>query len=138
MNEYSIHKWADLTGVDRHAVAKRLAKIGAKPVGKGVGKGKAHAADLYSVRDLFVASSGDAEIEAERLRKTTEEADKLAIANARSRGELVDISKVIRLGQNVLIAVRNRILNMPLTDDEKDGCLRELLALKDMDWTRDA
>lgn len=81
--------------------------------------------------------SGNADLDSERLRKTTEEADKLAIANARSRGELVEIQKVTRLGQKILIAVRNRILSMPMTDEEKDSCLRELLSLKDMDWSRD-
>jgi phage terminase Nu1 subunit (DNA packaging protein) len=81
--------------------------------------------------------TGNADLDAERLRKTTEEADKLALANARSRGELVEIHKVTKLGQKVLIAVRNRILSMPMTDEEKDSCLRELLALKEMDWTRE-
>lgn len=94
-------------------------------------KANQHSAGMGADKD-----AGD--IDAERLRKTTEEADKLAIANARSRGELVEIAAVTRLGQNVLIAVRNRILNMPLTDDEKDSCLRELLELKNMDWSRPA
>ena len=66
-----------------------------------------------------------------------EEADKLALANSRSRGELVEVATITRLGQKVMAAVRNRILGMPLTDEEKDGCLRELLALADMDWTRE-
>lgn len=83
-------------------------------------------------------ASGNADLDAERLRKTTEEADKLALANARSRGELVEIAMVKRLGQNVMVAVRNRILSMPMTDDEKDACLRELLELKNMDWNREA
>jgi phage terminase Nu1 subunit (DNA packaging protein) len=78
------------------------------------------------------------ELKREQLRRTREEADKLGIQNARSRGELVEIAAVKPLGANVLIAVRNRILSFPLTDDEKDQCLRELLALADMDWTREA
>jgi phage terminase Nu1 subunit (DNA packaging protein) len=78
------------------------------------------------------------ELKREQLRRTKEEADKLELANARTRGELVEIAAVKPLGANVLIAVRNRILSFPLTDDEKDQCLRELLALADMDWTREA
>ena len=93
--------------------------------------------DLYHLRDLIsVLLGGD--YEAERLRKTKEEADRLAIQNARSRGELIEISTVKKLGQDVVKTVTTCILNMPMTDEEKDGCLRNLLALGDLDWDRTA
>ena len=74
----------------------------------------------------------------ERARKDKEMADKLALANSRARGELVEIAAVKKLGEKVMVAIRNRLLNMPLTDEEKDRCLLELLALDRIDWTRDA
>ena len=72
----------------------------------------------------------------EQLRRTKEEADKLALQNARARGELVEISAVKKLGEKVMVAMRNRILAMPLTDEEKDKCLLEILALEEIDWSR--
>ena len=75
--------------------------------------------------------------EAEKIRKTTEEADKLALANARSRGELVDVQAVKRLGERVMVAIRSRILQFPLDDDMKDTLLSELMDLKKMDWSRE-
>ena len=50
---------------------------------------------------------------------------------------MVEIAAVKKLGEKVMIALRNRILAMPLTDEEKDRCLGELLSLADMDWSRE-
>jgi hypothetical protein len=128
---FTVARFAQLTGFDRHSLASRIEEMRLEPVGHSRNR-----TPVYSIRDLVRGVLGG-DIEAERLRKTREEADKLALANARSRGELVDVSSVRRLGQQVMSAVRNRILSMPLTDDEKDGCLRELLSLADMDWSRE-
>ena len=104
----------------------------ARPCGKA--KGKAAGGALYHFRDLFNAAVGG-DIEAERLRKTREEADKLALANARARGELVDVDSVGRLGEAVFVRVRAKILSSPsLTDDEKDQLLKEILQLEEIDW----
>lgn len=75
------------------------------------------------------------EIKKHQLRRTKEEADKLELANARTRGELVEVSKVKRLGEQVMSGIKTKILNMPLTDDEKDKCLRDLLSMKDLDYS---
>ncbi len=134
MNPVTISGWAKATGCDRHTIQKAVEEMRIQPAGKVVG-GKAAGTNTYRIRDLLKAAMGG-DIEKERLRKTTEEADKLALANARSRGELVEIALVKKLGEQVMVAVRNRILNMPMTDEEKDSCLRELLALENMDWCR--
>ena len=124
-------RFAAAVGADRHEMLKRLREAGAKPVGTKNG------GELYTLRALHRAAAGGDE-RGERLRKLREEADKLAIQNARSRGELVEVIQVKRLGQSIMAGVRNRILNMPMTDDEKDQCLRELLELGRVDWERQA
>jgi phage terminase Nu1 subunit (DNA packaging protein) len=126
----TIARFAQLTGFDRHTLASRLSELKAQPVGRVV------QAATYSLRDLVKAALGG-DIEAERLRKTREEADKLELANARTRGEIVEISSVKKLGEKVMVALRNRILAMPLTDEEKDRCLEELRSLATMDWSRE-
>jgi len=134
MEQWTIAQWCREVGGDRKEFAQKVSAAGIKPSGKATGR--ATGADLYRVRDLFkVALGGDHE--AEKLRKTREEADRLALANARSRGELVEIAAVKKLGEKVMVALRNRILAMPLTDEEKDRCLGELLSLADMDWSRE-
>lgn len=129
---YTVARFSQLVGFDRHALATRVQEMDLQPAGKSEAQG----ADLYSIRDLVRAVLGG-DIEAEKLRKTREEADKLALQNSRTRGELVEIASVKKLGEKVMIAIRQRILNMPLTDDEKDKCLTELLNLKDLDWSRE-
>lgn len=129
---YTVARFSQLVGFDRHTLAARITEMNLEAVGRSA----AQAADLFSIRDLVRAILGG-DIEAEKLRKTREEADKLALHNARSRGELVEISSVKKLGEKVMIAVRNRILNMPLTDEEKDRCLTELMDLEKLDWSRE-
>lgn len=135
INTATVAEMAREIGFDRHTLMKRIKEMDIKPSGK-VGTGKAAGSETYRLRDLFKAALGG-DIEAEKLRKTTEEADKIALQNSRSRGELVEIAAVKRLGEKVMVAVRNRILNMPLTDEEKDKCLREILDLGKMDWSRE-
>jgi hypothetical protein len=131
----TVAEWCRETGTERHSVMKRLTEAKAQPVGDAAGR--AAGAKLYRIGDLYRAIGGG-EYEAERLRKTREEADKLALANSRARGELVEIAAVKKLGEKVMVAIRNRLLNMPLTDEEKDKCLAELMGLEKIDWTRNA
>lgn len=74
------------------------------------------------------------ELKKHQLRRTKEEADKLELANARTRGELVEVSRVKKLGEQVMSGIKAKILNMPLTDEQKDKCLRDLLSIKDLDF----
>ena len=74
----------------------------------------------------------------ERARRDKEMADKLALANMRTRGETVEIASVKKLGEKVMVAIRQKILSFRITDDEKDALLIELMNLKNIDWTRDA
>jgi len=73
----------------------------------------------------------------ERARKDKEMADKLALSNMRTRGETVDIAAVKKLGEGVMIAIRQRILAMGLPPDEEDKVLVELMNLQGLDWSRE-
>ena len=73
---------------------------------------------------------GETDFERERLRRTKEEADKLELANAKTRGELVEVARVILWGQKQLSALKQEILNLDLDDEKKDKILRKLLAAK--------
>lgn len=130
---FTVAGFAKVTGCDRHTIAKRLAELGADPVGKS----KRQGAGEYSLRDLVKAASLSTDADEQRLRKTTAEAERIELANARSRGELVEIAAVKKLGERVMIALRSRVLALPLTDEEKDRCLAELRGLGEMDWSRE-
>jgi hypothetical protein len=130
----TVAEWCREVGAERHSIMQKIAASGFRPVGDA--KGRAAGAKLYRIGDLYRAMGGG-EYEAERLRKTREEADKLSLQNARARGELVEIAAVKKLGEKVMVAIRNRILAMPMTDEEKDRCLVELLSLEKIDWTRE-
>ncbi len=92
--------------------------------------------EVFLVPDkLCLDEENPTEIKKHQLRRTKEEADKLELANARTRGELVEVAKVKRLGEQVMSGIKTKILNMPLTDDEKDKCLRDLLSMKDLDYS---
>lgn len=128
---FTVARFLEITGGHRHEFMKKLELANPQKVGMTPQKG-----DLFHLRDLIaVLIGGDHEVE--KFRKTKEEADRLALQNARSRGELVEIASVKKLGEKVMVAIRNRILNMPLTDEEKDRCLVELMDLGKLDWSRE-
>lgn len=124
-------KFARECGIDRHTIQDRLSAMKIRPVGKA--RGRASGGDLYHFRDLFNAALGG-DLEAERLRKTREEADLLSIKKARMQGELVDVSDVKKVGMAVFARVRAKVLSSTLLDSEKDALLRDLLTLKGHDW----
>lgn len=129
-NAYSIHKFCQLTGFDRNAIAKRIEEIQAEPVGQS-----SQGANLYNLRSLVRATiSGD--IEAERLRKVRAEADKIEHDLAVRRRDYVPTDEVIKLGQWHFTAVRQIIWTSPLEERERRSILLHLVALKDHDWRK--
>lgn len=85
----------------------------------------------YSTAEIHKAICGD--YEAERLRKTREEADKIALENEKTRGGLVEIEAVYRHFSGLFVALRAKILASSLTDDEKDQILNDLRGIKARD-----
>lgn len=124
-------RFASLTGIDRHELQRRLEDLQANPTGK-----TAQHAPEYSLRDLVKAFAGG-DLEAERLRKTRAEAERIELQNSRTRGEQVEITSVKKLGEKIMIAIRQRILAFPLSEDEQDVLLKDLMALGELDWSRE-
>lgn len=77
----------------------------------------------------------ETDFDRERLRRTKEEADKLELLNARTRGELVEVAQVKKLGEKVMASIKTVIMNDSITDDAKDKCLKNLKSLSDMDFS---
>ena len=127
--EMTTSKFSALMNCDRHELSRKLAEIDAAPTGKKNG------GNLYRIKDLILAYAGGDE-KAERVRKLRAESERLEIQNARSHGELIEVAKVKRLGESIMAAIRNKILNSPLTDHEKDQIFRDLVSLKSTDWSQ--
>lgn len=67
------------------------------------------------------------ELKKHQLRRTKEEADKLELQNARTRGELVPMDEVIRYLQDFAAEIKTTILNSEVTEETKN---KTLLMLK--------
>lgn len=95
-----------------------------------------HAGDdgKFSTADMARAVFGD--IDAERLRKTKEEADRIALENEKLRGNLVEVSMVKQLGETIFVGLRQKILASSMDDQEKDELLTDMSSLKVRDWTK--
>lgn len=111
---WTIELAASEFGLDRRTLTSRIRQLGLEP-----GKDR-----KFSTRDIAAAVFGD--YDAERIRKTKEEADKLALANARERGELCEVSRVIAFCQGVGVVLRQKILGSSLMESEKDELLLDL------------
>lgn len=82
----------------------------------------------FSTAQIVKAIFGD--ITGERLRKTREEADRIAIENEKSRGVLIEAEVVYRTYETVFVVIRQKILALEIPDGDKDELINELRALK--------
>ena len=111
-------------GPDHKTLSKNLAA-------SGITAGKD---GLFSSRDALRLVFGD--LEAERLRKTREEADKLELENEQTRGNLLETEAVYRHFERVFVAFRQKVLASSLTEEEKYDLLNDLCRLKTRDLPR--
>lgn len=100
-------------GCDRRTIEKNLARESIEPGEDG----------KYSTAQIIAATFGDRD--AEELREIRERADKLAIENRRRRGELIPIEQVYAYFSGVLIAFREKILALPIEQQDRDDILRD-------------
>jgi len=138
MKHINISEIAELTRIDRTTVSKRL-KGKLTPVTKG----KAH---TYPAREalLIVFELNEEEIKREQVRYEKERADRMALQNARARGELVPASDILPVMERMVTAVKAQLTSVPhkaasrvrgmdsiieikkVLDDLVEECLREL------------
>lgn len=76
--------------------------------------------------------------EYERARKDREMADKIALQNARLRGEMIEVEEVCKMTEGFFGVLRSKVMNLPLTADEIDLCLLSLMSFREVDWTYEA
>ena len=126
---FTASRFASLTGIDRSTLARRLTEQNAKPVST-TGRG-----DEFSLRDLHNAATGGNQA-TERLRKLRAECEKLELDVAVRRREFVSAAEVEKLGQAVVIEIREIILHSILPRNDQDAILWKLVALKDMDFLK--
>lgn len=81
-------------------------------------------------REQLHGSTGKSNINDEKLRKLREEADKLALENEKTRGNLVETEAVYKHFEGIFVSFRQRVLASGLSDDEKDELLNDLRRLK--------
>ena len=91
------------------------------PIRASVGRYCAHLRDQAAARGAGGgAGSG---LAAERLRHTREKADQVELANARTRGELVELATVEADWTRILVALRARLLAVPSRCASRNGQL---------------
>jgi hypothetical protein len=118
LHRLTIEQGAAELRCDRRTLAKQVKSAGVLPGTDG----------LYSIFDLVGAHFGD--IHGEVLRKTREEADKLALANEKERGRLLDAEAVYKHYEGAFVVCRQKLLASELSDEGKDELLTDLRALK--------
>ena len=76
-------------------------------------------------RESALARQGGPDLATEKLRLARETADKLALANAKARGDLLDAAEVAREWASVLRDVRAAVLAIPIRVHQKLGHLTD-------------
>ena len=88
-------------GRDRKTVTKRLKAAGVLPGND----------DRYSTAQIVASIFSDKD--AEELRETTERADKLALANAKTRRDLIELPVVESAWADIVLAARSKFTGLP-------------------------
>ena len=122
--EWTLERAAYEFGMDRKTLSKRVTALGIEPCYKGKGSKER----FYSTAQMAQAVFGD--LEAERIRETKENADKLALQNAKARAELVSTEVVLRVYANLAVTVRQIVKHSGLSEVEKHELLKNIRQLK--------
>lgn len=88
-------------------------------------------------RQLAKGKASDADLAAEKVRLAREQADKIAFANARARGELLDSREVATAWRGVVVDLRAAMLAVPSRVAARLGLDRKTTAALDRE-VRDA
>jgi len=111
---WTIEKASTEFGTNRKTLATKLRQNELEPATDG----------KFSTQQIVSALYDDAA--SERTRLYREQADRLAIANAKARAEQVDVETVFRAYEGCFIAIRQTVLASNLTDAEKAELLANL------------
>lgn len=113
-------------GPNPRTIQGRLTRAGIAPDENG----------RYTTKQICAAVFGDTD--GEKLRKLKEEADSVALDNARIRGELISVEDAVLLNRRVAFAIRQKILALPLPVEKRNDLLHEIQRLADVDFTKAA
>jgi hypothetical protein len=111
---WSIYRAAGEFGLTHQTLSKRLRQLGSAPAKDG----------RYSTQQIVSAIFNDAN--SERTRLYREQADRLALANAKARAEQIDPAEVYKVYEGIFAAMRVTVLASKLTDAEKGEILGNL------------
>ena len=114
---WTANKAADEFGLDRKTIAQRIKTAGTVPGADG----------KFSTKEIHGAICRD--IDKERLRKLKEDADQVALANAKEREELVDKQDFVGRLERFVVEAKQKIMASDRPDADKDALLNFLADL---------
>lgn len=126
MKSVSLQRWtienaALEFGIDRKTLTGRIKTTGTLPGADG----------MFSTLDVAKSIYGD--LEGERTRKTREEADQIAMENATTRGELLDLEDFSKRIESKASKATQIVKDFGLPEDKEEqllNALSELFAVK--------
>jgi phage terminase Nu1 subunit (DNA packaging protein) len=126
------NQFAALLGITRQRV-NELAREGVIPKsGRGLfDPSTAIPAYCAWLRDAPDRRGGDAELKAEKVRLTREQADKAALENERLRGALIPAEEVERVWTAILANLRANLLAVPARVSSRAALPRETVQILD-------
>lgn len=114
---WTIEGAASEFNIDRRTLAKRLKTEGILPGDD----------DRFSTADICAAKYGD--YEKERTRKMKEDADNMALENAKARGELISLPDYLKTSEEIAARHKQRIMGLAIPDADKDALLSDIAEL---------
>lgn len=120
---WSISSAAREFSIGRETLRKRLA-----------GSGEVAADGTYTTKQICAAIYGDKEAASIRLKDA--QAETAEIENAKAKGKLISVEAAAILNRRVATAIRQIILRLPLSKEQRQEVLAEIQRLKEVDFTQ--
>jgi len=98
---WNLNKAALEFGKDQKTISRGIKRLGLEPGTDG----------KFSTAQICAAVFGD--IQGQRLRKTTAEADKIELDNARERGEVVELAQTLNAWEVAILNAKERFIRIP-------------------------
>lgn len=117
--DVSLNKLAELTGIDRRTVKKRLDGLAPRKVGRAYNYDSAQALSAIYAHAFNAGGSTqgtekqDIDYNVERARLAKEKADGQALQNAKERGELIPVDQISQAWGRIATGIRNQFLALP-------------------------
>ena len=125
--KWTVNRLSDETLIDRRTIGKILGNT--SPIDSDGKASWYYLSDFIEAFREHIKGKSGGDLEAEKTRLTAAQADIAEVERAKKRNEVIEAEAVVKVWENIAVAIRRTILTSALSNAEKDHILSELKSM---------